>query len=353
MKKMSKKQFNKRQDAILAFVGVQNAVSISQIVEYIHQVFDFDVAKITINRDVKKLVDERALEKKGAGRSTTYMLAELVQAPIDVDRYFEKDARQREIRPAFNFDVFSHMGDLFSDQEIQQLDGLKHQYQKKVSSLPHDVLQKEWERFTIELSWKSSQIEGNTYSLLQTEQLLKEHKEAAGHTKEEAVMILNHKKAVDHIVAARENFDTVTRQQIEDVHALIVQGMSVTTGLRSILVRITGTEYTPLDNVHQIREALDSACETANGQSNPFIRAFVLTVLIAYIQPFVDGNKRTSRLIGNAVLMAQDCPPLSYRSIDELEYKKAMLLFYEQNSAVYIKQLFIEQIEFSVENYFG
>jgi Fic family protein len=74
--------------------------------------------------------------------------------------------------------------------------------------------------------------------------------------------------------------------------------------------------------------------------------------MIAYIQPFKDGNKRTSRLLGNAILMAHDICPLSYRSVDEAEYKKAVILFYEQNNISYFKKLFIEQFEFAVQNYF-
>jgi len=76
-------------------------------------------------------------------------------------------------------------------------------------------------------------------------------------------------------------------------------------------------------------------------------------LLIAYIQPFVDGNKRASRLCGNAILQSFDFCPLSYRSMNEIEYKKAILLFYEQNNISYFKELFIKQFEFAVKNYFG
>ena len=75
-------------------------------------------------------------------------------------------------------------------------------------------------------------------------------------------------------------------------------------------------------------------------------------LLIAYIQPFEDGNKRTSRLTGNALLMAYEQCPFSYRNMDELEYKKALILFYEQNNLFYFKELFTKQLVFSVENYF-
>lgn len=87
-------------------------------------------------------------------------------------------------------------------------------------------------------------------------------------------------------------------------------------------------------------------------KKNSFAKAVMLMILIAYAQPFEDGNKRTSRLIGNAILLAHDICPLSYRSVDEIEYKKAVIIFYERNNINYFKRLFIEQFEFVVKNYF-
>jgi Fic family protein len=86
-----------------------------------------------------------------------------------------------------------------------------------------------------------------------------------------------------------------------------------------------------------------------NNLFHPFERAFVAVLMIAYIQPFEDGNKRTSRILANAILMSENYCPLSYRSVDEVEYKKAMFLFYEQNSAEYFKRIFIEQFQQAVE----
>lgn len=73
--------------------------------------------------------------------------------------------------------------------------------------------------------------------------------------------------------------------------------------------------------------------------------------MISYIQPFEDGNKRTSRLLGNALLLANGYCPLSYRSVDEVEYKKAIILFYERNSVLYFKGMFIDQFKQAVENF--
>ena len=83
-----------------------------------------------------------------------------------------------------------------------------------------------------------------------------------------------------------------------------------------------------------------------------FEKSFLALLLISYIQPFEDGNKRTSRILGNALLLANDYCPLSYRSVDEVEYKKGVLLFYEQNSAFYFKQLFLDQFRQAIKRYF-
>ncbi|MFH1648722.1 MAG: Fic family protein, partial [Patescibacteria group bacterium] len=85
---------------------------------------------------------------------------------------------------------------------------------------------------------------------------------------------------------------------------------------------------------------------------SPFIEAFGALLFISYIQPFTDGNKRTARMLCNAILLSNNCYPLSYRSVDETYYKKAQIIFYEQYNIFYFKQIFKEQYNFSVGNYF-
>jgi len=165
-------------------------------------------------------------------------------------------------------------------------------------------------------------------------------------------MILNHKKTLDYINENKKDFQSISVQKIENIHSLLVKNLKITKGLRKTLVRITGTNYTPIDNDFQIREALEKTCELVNDTKNVFEKAIILMLLIAYIQPFIDGNKRTSRLSGNAILQSFNACPLSYRSMDEIEYKKAVLLFYEQNNISYFKELFIKQFEFAIKNYF-
>lgn len=347
-------KLNERQNAILAFIEVNKKASIGQIIEHIQQNIG-DVTRITISRDLEKFLNLNLIERQGAGRAVFYMPSSQysIVKKIDVEKYFSIDSDQREIREKFNFDIFGQLKDIFTDAEKNNFLELNEIYRKKIKDISPDAFRKEIERLNIDFSWKSSKIEGNTYSLLETEQLIKNQKEALGHTKEEATMILNHKKALEYIGSNEKEFQTMSVPKIENIHSLLVDGLNVTKNLRKTLVGITGTNYKPLDNEFQIKEALEKTCKLVNETKDVFEKAIVLMLLIAYVQPFVDGNKRTSRLGGNAILQSFDSCPLSYRSMDEGEYKKAILLFYEQNNISYFKELFLKQFEFAVKNYFG
>lgn len=352
---LDNEKLNQRQEIILSFIEEWGSVSVGQIVEYIGKKLD-EVTRMTISRDLDKLLDRGLIERQGtAGRSVTYRLSPRypIVKQIDVERYFAIDSDQRVIRERFNLSIFDTLTHIFTDTEKDELARLNGIYQEKIRDVAPDAFKKETERLNIDFSWKSSKIEGNTYSLLETEQLIKNHQEAAGHSKEEAMMILNHKRALEYIASNKHEFQTVSVRRIENIHALLMDGLDVTKNLRKTLVGITGTRYRPLDNEFQIKEALEKTCELVNKTDDVFEKAVTLMLLIAYIQPFVDGNKRTSRLSGNAILQSFDSCPLSYRSMDEIEYKKAILLFYEQNNISYFKELFLKQFEFAVENYFG
>jgi len=347
-------KLNERQNAILSFIEANKTASIGQIIEHIQQNIG-NVTRITISRDLEKMLESNLIERQGAGRSVIYQPSPQysILKKIDVEKYFAADVDQREIRENFNFDIFGQLKNIFTDVEKKKLLESNEIYEGKVKDIATDALKKEIERLNIDFSWKSSKIEGNTYSLLETEQLIKNQKEASGHSKEEATMILNHKKALDYIGSNKMEFQSVSVSKIENIHSLLVDGLNVTKNLRKSLVGITGTNYKPLDNEFQIKESLEKTCKLVNETKDVFEKAIILMLLIAYIQPFVDGNKRTSRLSGNAILQSFDSCPLSYRSMDEAEYKKAILLFYEQNNISYFKELFLKQFEFAVENYFG
>lgn len=346
-------KLNKRQEEILVFLE-EGKSPIADIVAHINAVFGA-TAKVTLNRDLKTLTEYRLVSVEGKGKSTLYSLSahySLIK-PFDVEKYFQTEADKRQTKERFDLEVFSVLReDIFTKSEKARIAVLSDAYSKNIKKLSAGIIKKEFERLTVELSWKSSLIEGNTYSLLETEQLIKEHKEAKGHSKDEAVMILNHKEVLDHIRMHRNAFKDISVAKIEDIHHLLTKGLGISRNLRKRAVGIIGAKYRPLDNEFQIREALERACGLVNKEKNPFAKALLVSLVIAYIQPFEDGNKRTSRLVANALLMAYGMCPLSYRSVDEVEYKKAVIIFYEQNNLHYFKKLFMEQFEFAVENYF-
>lgn len=165
-------------------------------------------------------------------------------------------------------------------------------------------------------------------------------------------MLLNHKDALHFVLDHPDYLQQLSVSHIEDIHQLLTKELSVESGIRHRRVGITGTNYRPLDNEFQIREAMQATCQLVNARSNVFEKALLTLVLPSYIQPFTDGNKRTARITSNALLIAHGYCPLSFRSVDSIDYKKAMLIFYEQNNLYAFKRIFMEQFEFAVSEYF-
>ena len=322
----------------------------------IHEGVGIDVKLITIKRLLSNLVVQNLLDTHGKGRATKYTLSKSYSIiyPINVDTYFNKDVDDRTIKH-FNIELIQAvLSDLevFNTNELNYLKDLQKKYIDNISTLSNTLYKKDLERLGIDLSWKSSQIEGNTYSLLETEQLLKESIEAKGKHKGEAVMLLNHKVALEYILDSPNYFLKIDLKKIIELHSLLVQDLDVKKGVRTRLIGITGTNYKPLDNEHQIKEALEATCNLVNLKENIFEKAFIVLILLSYIQAFEDGNKRTARLMSNAVLISNNYCPMSFRTVDSIDYKKAMLIFYEQNNISVFKKIFIDQYEFAVNTYF-
>ena len=318
---------------------------------------DFKGSDATLKRVIAAGIKAGDIVAEGKARATRYRLSPQAQLlmPLNLDTYFALEVDERQVQSSYNFELINGLlteTRLFSDKEQAHLDALQDEFRQHVNELTDNENRKDMERLEIDLSWKSSQIEGNTYTLLETERLLRESKTAEGKTKEEAVMLLNHKDALGFILDNPDYLQELTVSHIEDIHQLLTKDLSIDKGLRRHRVGITGTNYHPLDNEFQIREAMREACELINSKSNIFEKSLLTLVLLSYIQPFSDGNKRTARITSNAILIANDYCPLSFRSIDSIDYKKAMLIFYEQNNLYAFKQIFIEQFEFAVKEYF-
>ncbi len=342
-----------RKHLIIDFIKKAGESSSKEIFDHV----DLSVSYATLKRIIGNLISENYLSVKGRGKGTKYIISPAYEVvlPIDVEKYFEKEIDERKIIGGFNFSIIDEVlakHCVFSENELKKLKELQAIFEKNFSQLSESEFKKEFERLAIDLSWKSSQIEGNTYSLLETEKLLKEKETAAGKTKEEATMLLNHKDALDFIIDNPNYLYPLSVSKIEDIHSILVKELSVERNLRKRRVGISGTNYRPLDNEFQISEALQKSCDVINHKESIFEKALLALVLISYIQPFMDGNKRTARIVSNAILINQNYCPLSFRTVNSIDYKKAMLVFYEQNNLSSFKELFINQFEFAVNTYF-
>jgi len=192
---------------------------------------------------------------------------------------------------------------------------------------------KELEHLTIELSWKSSALEGNTYTLLDTQLLIMEGIKAKNRTEFETQMILNHKNAIAFIVENKELFNrNIKFSTIEELHRIISSNLGIENGIRKRLVRITASNYEPLSNPHQLREKADDILEIINKSENPFMKSLLALSLLPYLQAFEDGNKRTGRMLANAILISSVGKGFSLRKTDTRKLALAYLSFYEFNS---------------------
>ena len=314
----------------------------------------YPVSKATLMRELAFLKNQKFIKVEGKGKNTVYTsLQDTFLKYVDIEEYFKEnsDIRTKGVK-TFNLSAVENFKDAFSDKEKRELDFISKKLSEQKKKIDPSIFKREIDRFTVEFAWKSSKIEGNTYSLLEAEILIKQMKEAVGHTKYEAIMILNHKNAIDYILQNPGEFKTLTVDKIVKLHNILTKDLEISSGIRKNKVAITGTEYLPLDKPGEIAIALQKIVEAVNKVDFPLTKALIAVIMIAYLQPFVDGNKRTGRTLANAILIAHDLYPLSYRDLNEVEYVEAMLLFYETNNIYHFKQIFISQYNFSLNNYF-
>ena len=208
-------------------------------------------------------------------------------------------------------------------------------------------------RLLIDLSWNSSRLEGNTYSLLDTTRLIELGEEAEGKQRLEAQMILNHKEAIEFLVdeAGTIGFD---RHTILSLHALLADNLldSGAAGrLRHIAVGIDGSVFHPLETPALIEECFDQFLATAAAISDPFERAFFVLVQLPYLQPFDDVNKRVSRLAANIPLIKANLVPLSFEDLPRELYTEALLGVYEMQRIELLRDVFIRAYGRSAARY--
>lgn len=210
------------------------------------------------------------------------------------------------------------------------------------------------QRLLIDLSWNSSRLEGNTYSLLDTQRLISQGKLADHHTAAEAQMILNHKEAIEFIVQATEEID-FNHYTITNLHALLSNNLlpdpAASGRLRTFGVGITNSVFTPLAMPQLIDELFRTMLSKAQAIKDPFEQAFFIMVHLPYLQPFDDVNKRVSRLAANIALNRHNMAPLAFVDVPDRLYVQGLLGIYELNETDLFKDVFLWAYERSALRY--
>jgi len=210
------------------------------------------------------------------------------------------------------------------------------------------------QRLLIDLSWNSSRLEGNNYSLLDTKRLLSEGKVSNQGSAEEAQMILNHKEAIEFIVASAAEI-SFNRYTLTNLHALLSDNLlgdpAASGRLRSIPVDIGQSVYTPLAIPPQIEELFDLLLEKAGRIEDPFEQSFFVMVQLPYLQPFDDVNKGVSRLAANMPLIKRNLAPLSFIDVPKNLYAQGLIGIYELKRVELFRDVYAWAYERSAQRY--
>lgn len=210
------------------------------------------------------------------------------------------------------------------------------------------------ERLLIDLSWNSSRLEGNTYSLLDTQYLLSQGRLADDKNVGDAQMILNHKEAIEFIVQGDADIG-LNVYTITNLHGLLSNNLlpnpAASGRLRSFAVGISNSVFTPLAIPQLVEDMFRTVLAKADAIEDPFEQAFFLMVHLPYLQPFDDVNKRVSRLAANIPLNKHNLSPLAFVDVPEELYIKGLLAVYELNNVALLKDVFMWSYERSALRY--
>jgi Fic family protein len=325
------------------------------------------VSRRTVNRTLARLVATGQLEKAGSGPTTAYRptgsptRASPEGPPLAVARGAEAAALLAQLsRPLGSRSPVSYER-AFVDDYVPNESSLlpraladalyaagRAQSQQPAGTVARKVL----EQLLIDLSWYSSRLEGNRVSLLDTKALFEHGRGDANNP--DITMLLNHKDAIEFMVDAVPE-QGITVPVIRNLHALLMQGLLsdplAAGAIRRRIVTIEGSVYHPTQVPVLLEQMLEEIVARAQHIRNPMEGAFFLWVNLAYLQPFEDGNKRTSRLTSNLPLLLYNCAPLSFLDVEQSDYAYAMLGVYEQRSVALAVELFETTYRRSIEKY--
>lgn len=359
-------------DAVMEMVGrFPTGASVSEIAEALPK----KLPHRSLQRRLELLVAQKRLRLEGGGRGSRYRLPMVaadetarpalspqaaVQLPVSVEGEAVRAAVRAPIHERHPVGYQRAFLESYRPNETAYLPPvLRKQLADAGSSsggeLPAGTHARQiFNRLLIDLSWNSSRLEGNTYSLLETERLLALGESAAGKDASEAQMILNHKAAIELLVdhAAEIGYNRYT---ICNLHALLAENLLADPQaggrLRAIAVDIGGTVFHPLEGSQVIEECFDQILATATAIADPFEQAFFAMVHLPYLQPFEDVNKRVSRFAANIPLIRRNLCPLSFVDVPVRDYIDGILGVYELNRIELLRDVFVWAYERSCARY--
>jgi hypothetical protein len=301
-----------------------------------------DVDVRTVQRSLQRLFDMDLLYRSGPSNDLVYTVNYSKLLDLDIPEDLLIDEKRPDV--GFNFGLLDYL-EANSSEVTSLIDKLVN------VDLPirEDVSAKDLEYLTIELSWKSSALEGNTYTLLDTELLLKEGIKAKNRTEFETQMILNHKEVISFILDNKELFTGgIKYSTVEQMHRIIGKNLGIDPGVRKKLVRISSSNYTPIANPHTVRETVERILAIIGTQADPVVRSLLAFSLVPYLQTFEDGNKRTGRMLANAILIAMTGMGFSLRRVEARDLALAYLAFYEFNSLKPLARILQNELKLAV-----
>ncbi|WP_137919133.1 Fic family protein [Hydrogenophaga sp. 2FB] len=330
----------------------------------------------TVNRALRDLLASGFLERLGSGRSTRYVVTDVGKATLGALPSATPTSAGpgllqwspaalplvETLRAPLGTRTPTGYESSFADNYIPNQSSLlppqlatdlfnagRGRDQQPAGTYAREVL----EQLLIDLSWSSSRLEGNNKSLLDTKELF-ELGEQAGPLDEDTLMLLNHKSAIEFMVDAVP-IEGITVPVIVDLQAKLMRDLMKDSrdigSMRRRVVNIDGSVYSPSNIPTLLEETLKSIIDKVRNIRNPVEAAFFLWVNVAYLQPFADGNKRTSRLSANMPLLLHNCAPLSFLDVERTDYATAMLGVYEQRNVAAAVELFEFIYRRSIQKY--
>ncbi|MDD2745503.1 MAG: Fic family protein, partial [Candidatus Gracilibacteria bacterium] len=318
-------KYTKNTIAILNFIKDQKKLSYTQIHEHFSH-----MNESTLVRNLQKLTTEGEIKKIKTGKNTSYTFDPFFNKAAYFDiPFFERPKKQ------YNFEFLANYIPNTSSFLGEKYTRIKEQYVDKniLSTFDYQENIRAIENLMIDLSFSSSKMEGNTYSYLDTEILIKYNSSAEGKSQFETQMILNHKNAIKYIIENRKNIQ-YSKIEFQNIHTLLAQGLLTENNLgkiRNTEVKIGGSPYIPLDSAFQLEEQFMIFLEKLNQIRNPFEQSLFILVFIPYFQMFIDINKRVSRICTNIPLIKNGFVPFSFLQINDKDYITAILSIYELN----------------------